>query len=318
MPSPGHAADTHAEWLARLVDRGRTNYLETVEGLDCLRCHTEVGEEWRHSLHALAWSDELYQKSLTRVRRKQSCYGCHAPETLSGTDLLQKPPVREEQRELGIHCGTCHLDSDGLTILGPAGRETDAHPSRKSEVFDFDSSNALCVDCHDTTIGPVIGIAKDFEDSEQSELDLSCVGCHMPGLTRPWANEPDGTPGEARRAHSHRLESPRDPVFLRSAFLVRARKALGATVFVIENQCGHRVPGLKERELLFELELFDAAGDRVASAQQLIDHRAYLPVEESLEIRLEAEGTRLELKVTHTPPDFERGVVFWTQSFELE
>ncbi|MFT4538799.1 MAG: hypothetical protein ACI841_003407 [Planctomycetota bacterium] len=312
------ASDPHQEWLSSLTDKGRTNYLENVEGLDCLKCHAEVGEEWRHSLHAIAWTDEHYQKSLTKVRRKNSCYGCHAPTDLAGTDLTKKPPVRSEQRHLGIHCASCHLDSDGVTILGPAGHATDAHPSRKSELFDSETSSKMCIACHETTIGPVIGIARDFEDTEQQDLGLSCVGCHMPGLRRSWANDEDGTPGPVRKSHSHRLETPRDPVFLRSAFLLSAKRDGEATVFRIENQIGHRVPGLKERKIQFDIELFDAVGDSVATAEHVIDHRAYLPVEESFEMRLEAVGSRLMMKATHTTPALSRGVVFWEREFTFE
>ena len=102
------------EWNARLVPDGRTPTLQNVEGNDCLRCHAAIGEEWRQSAHATAWQDEHYQEALTKVRREQSCWGCHVPEQLA-TGGEGRPAPREERRHLGIDCVACHLAADGET-----------------------------------------------------------------------------------------------------------------------------------------------------------------------------------------------------------
>jgi len=323
---PQEDGGTPAEWQARLVDTGRSARLDALEGDTCLACHREVGEEWRASMHALAWQDERYQHELKSIRRKKSCYGCHVPVALAAADRGARPEPREELRHLGVHCTSCHLAADGATVLGPRGLATDAHPSERSELFDHERGSALCVQCHDTTVGPVIGVAKDFVDTEQTELGLSCVGCHMPGLERPWANAPDVAQGAgaeadsawpARPARSHRLMTPRDPEFLAEAFLFRAKTDDGRTVLEIENQCGHRVPGLLERSITFRAKVRDAAGGAAGAAELVIDSRAFLPVEASLELEVEAEGATLELEGWHRAPGAREPVLFLERRFAL-
>jgi hypothetical protein len=310
-------------WSARLVDTGRTHYLENIEGDDCIRCHTAIGEEWRETTHATAWIDEPYQKELKGVRRKKSCYGCHIPEPMSGQDDNGRPKPRSTNKHLGVHCTSCHIDTDGTTILGPFGIETDAHPTKKSERFDHDKDNSLCISCHKTTIGPVIGIAKDFVDTEQEEFGLSCVECHMPGLRRPIANREqgeEGEPYEVRSSTSHRLMTPRDPEFLRDAFILAAKKSGDTVTFSIENKIGHRVPGLLERKIHFACEIFDDVDDSIGKQKHTIDNRAFLPVEETHNIVIgEAKkAVRLVVKGTHEAPGARKAVTFFEKTYTFE
>jgi len=308
------------ESIGRWIDDGREPQLADQSGNDCARCHQAIALEWSYSTHATAWQDERYQKELKGKRRPKSCWGCHIPEPLSLGDRSARPTPRAEKRHLGIDCVACHVDADGETILGPQGIATDAHPSRKSDLFSTDSESELCVQCHKTTIGPVIGIAKSFVDTAQYELGLSCVDCHMPSVKRAWANDPDtgeALPESIRKGRSHVLASPRDPVFLRRAFLLKASSDGDVTRLVIENQSGHRIPGLLERAFQFKATLLDADGKQVETGELVIDKRAYLPVEESVELVIEGTGATLELEAFHVAPGLKRPVSFWEKSFEL-
>ncbi|MCP3916054.1 MAG: hypothetical protein GY711_10900 [bacterium] len=308
----------HEAWLARTHSDGRLIRLEDTSGNDCIRCHEEVGEQWRHGTHASAWQDEHYQKELKGIRKKQKCWGCHVPQPLAAQGFPQRPEPRAENRHLGIDCVACHQDADGETILGPWGHRTDAHPTKKSELFDDQGDSAMCVACHATSIGPVIGIAKDFVDTDQPDLGLSCIGCHMPALEHRVANDPDGVKEyEVRRGRSHRLMTPRDPEFLRSAFRMKAKRADGKAVLTISNETGHRVPGLMKRALVFKIKLFDAGGKLVGEAEHTIDNRSYLPVEEELAISVEGEGTSLVVIGLHEAPGFKRPMEFLDRTFEL-
>lgn len=325
-PAPQAAtADRHAAWRERLVDDGRAVVLEDRSGNDCLRCHQGIGEEWAHSTHATAWQDQHYQKALKKIRRKQGCWGCHAPEPLAAAGWPQSPKVRADDRHLGVTCTTCHLAADGETMLGPAGHTTDAHPSQADVRFDESQSNELCIACHATTIGPVIGIAKDFVSSDQEGLGSSCVDCHMGRVTRAWA-EPweDGMePLPERRGRSHRIKTPRDPEFLASAFLLEARSTETGAELVLANQTGHRVPGLIDRKIVFEVQLLDAEGSVLASAERTFDTRAFLPVEEEVTVALttsesgRGQGVKVRARGTHSPPGAKQPQVFLDRSYAL-
>lgn len=311
---PG-TADLDA-WLARLAQDGRTVRLDDVRGLTCAECHLDVLEEWRHSAHATAWQDEHYRAELRKVRRKQKCWGCHVPPPMVPAGLPQHPEPRADGRHLGVDCSACHLAGDGETILGPWGEATDAHPTERSVLMTEEGQNALCVACHATSIGPVIGIAKDFADTDQAGLDQSCVGCHMPGLRGPIANHPAGQdsagkpPYPARERRSHRLQTPRDPDFLATAFDLELRELEGRTLLVIMNTAGHRVPGTTRRKLTFIARLYDDDGDLVAEDEHVIDHRRYLPVDENVELELDGLGARLELEGRHETDGLRRYQVF--------
>lgn len=293
--------------------------LEDLSENDCLRCHAVIGEEWRLSTHASAWQDEHYNKKLKKIRRKQGCWGCHAPEPLAAAGWPQSPKVRAKNRHLGVDCIACHQAADGETMLGPAGHANSAHPSQAAEVFDDGVSDALCIACHATNIGPVIGIAKDYVESDQADLGSTCVSCHMPRVRRPWAEpwKADQKPFPSRAGRSHRLNTARDPIFLASAFELTLKPSSDGATLQITNLTGHRVPGLQDRTLAFELKLLNAAGKTVEKLTRTFDYRTYLPVEGEVLVSLPGEGVRLTVRGLHTPPGAKRPQVFLEQSYDL-
>jgi len=301
------------EWRLRApapVVALRPERLEGLEGYACASCHAETAREWAASAHGLAWVDEVYQSALQDKRRPQFCHGCHVPEPLLAQgDPPQRPKARDEARDQGVSCEACHL-GEGGTILGPRGTPVEAHVSRQSEAMSAAGSIALCSACHGTNIGPVIGVAKDFEESDQAGRGRSCVGCHMAEVTRAFAA------GDApeRTGRSHALQTPRDPTFLRRAFEVRWDES----GVVIENRAGHRVPGLIGRVLSFRADLMDEAGAVVESVELEIDASAYLPVDGSRVLPLTREGHAVRLVGEHVEPRSDGPVVFLEESLSME
>ncbi len=277
-----------------------------VDDLACAACHVAIADEWSRSLHAYAFEDPVYQKEIRRKRRRASCLGCHVPVPLhapaEGATPRARPAPREDTSEdphrFGVSCSSCHLGAQGK-ILGPFGAPTDAHVSERHPSFVGTGSNALCLACHSTTIGPVIGIGKDFEQAGRSER---CIDCHMQPLERPLATSPASEAGgpspPARAGRSHFLQGPRDPAFLAQAFVVEeVRHADGELLVRIGNRAGHRVPGLTLRTLELRLE----GGEEGPASRRRIDHEAWLPVGGSFVLR--TRGTdRARLVGHHTAP----------------
>ncbi len=286
----------------------RPEILPGLEGYSCASCHAEVAEEWARTAHGLSWVDEHYRAALQEKKRPELCFGCHAPEPLladaSSGGLAPRADARDEGRELGISCETCHLGEGGV-MLGPRGTTVEAHPSRTSEHMSAPGTNALCSLCHSTNIGPVIGIAKDFASAGMAGRGLSCVGCHMAPIERSWAA---GAP--ARTGRSHALQTPRDPAFLRHAFGVEWTREGGKSRVVIRNQAGHRVPGIIGRAIRFKAELLDESGKALETAETTIDERVYLPVDGSREIPFQRGGASVHLVGLHTDPRAKEPVVF--------
>lgn len=277
----------------------------------CASCHVEVAAEWAASAHGLAWVDEHYQADMQGKKRPELCHGCHAPEPLLAGLLGAKPDTRGAQRELGVHCESCHADAAG-TVLGPRGTPVEAHPSKLAAELVTPGSNALCSACHATNIGPVIGIAKDFAAAGLEARGHSCVGCHMASIERSWARD-----APTRTGRSHALQTPRDPAFLRQAFALELRASGAACELVVRNQAGHRVPGLVGRRLVFEAELLDATGALLERATLALDERAYLPVDGTRSLRFTRAGASARVKGLHHDPRAPTPVSFLDEHLAL-
>lgn len=301
------------------VDGGQ---LEGWDELSCAGCHETIAEEWSRTMHAMAWTDEIYHAALKDKRRPESCHGCHIPVPLHSMPAARfgrKPPARGadgERRELGITCRTCH-EGPEREILGPFGAETDAHRSVQSEHFTTAiGTNALCIACHGTTIGPVIGLGRDFRQARLEERGMSCVGCHMQPVERPIATDDDDRPTATRKGRSHLLQTPRDPAFLAQAFAFGFRTDGDATLVTIANRAGHRVPGLIDRKLVFRFQVVDDAGNVLAQAEHRIDSTAYLPIEGSVDVRIDAKGDAVRVVGNHHMPGRDEPIVFLDRTIE--
>lgn len=280
--------------------------LERLDGLTCGECHAAIVDEWSHTGHAIAWVDEVYQEALSERKSPGLCASCHIPEPILAEGDIRRPRAREADPHLGIDCAACHLGPDG-TWLGPRGAATDAHPTAASPHLTAPGSSALCARCHSTNIGPVIGIAKDFQEGGLEAKGFSCVGCHMAPLPAE---------GDAPARRSHLIQTPRDPAFLRLAFEPELRRDGGALRVVVHNRAGHRVPGLIGRMLRFRAEALDAAGAVVATAETTLDVDKHVPLGASFELALDG-GVRIRLVGDQSDPrEPERWVRFLEEELE--
>jgi hypothetical protein len=215
----------------------------------------------------------------------------------------------------GVDCNSCHLGKE-REILGPVGAATKAHASKPSPMFTAAGQSQLCIACHATNVGPVIGIAKDFVETRQSEQGRSCVGCHMQALEREFVSDPAShekigdAPYVKRAGRSHELQSPRDPAFLARAFTITARAGEQGTALCVRNACGHRVPGLIGREIALEAELLDAQGASLDKQTLAFDHTRFLGTDEEARIEFGKTGARVRIRGLHQSPGFEARALF--------
>jgi hypothetical protein len=287
--------------------------------LSCSGCHEDVAREWARTTHATAWLDPRYQEAIAEKRKPEACHNCHIPEPLSGVEPGTKPRPRdasESWTHLGVDCNACHFGKE-REILGPLGAPTKAHASKKSVLFTPEGQSQLCLSCHATNVGPVIGIGKDFVETRQWERGQSCVGCHMQALEREFVSDParqqaelGDAPYPKRAGRSHELQSPRDPAFLARAFEISARVAGAGTRVSIRNACGHRVPGLIGRELEIEVELLDAGGKSLGKQTLALDHTRHLGTDAEAVLEFAEAGARLRLRGLHRSPGIEQPALF--------
>ena len=305
--------------------------LPGADQIDCARCHAEIVAEWATTQHAHAWIAPWFQDEIAKKRRPESCTGCHAPVGLLTVDPARfgrKPATRDDADEPlvhGITCRSCHEDADGA-MHGPFGGDGDGgdaatssvHASVRDERFIGAGSDALCVTCHATTVGPVIGIAKDHQLARLSERGLTCVGCHMRPVERRIASDPDAPDAyPVRKGRSHRLQTPRDPGFLAASFELTAHGDEAGSALRIKNLAGHRVPGLEGRRIEFFVEALDASGEVVAEAAHALETTTYLPLEGAVDVRLASPAASLRVRGEHRAMGTDGGLVFLERTIPL-
>ncbi len=175
----------------------------------CARCHGDVVDAWRGSMHAQAFADPIFRAELDPAPAA-SCLGCHDPAGgRTGTH--------------GVDCATCHVrDGEVLaTRVSAAGRRV--HPMRVDPQL---GSVERCGTCHqfdheddgihDPT-EPLQATLDEWRGSDAARDGLGCVDCHMPSRGRARGHDLPGLGaaalvGEAVtvRVRPHRTEAGLD------------------------------------------------------------------------------------------------------------
>jgi hypothetical protein len=244
----------------------------------CGKCHTEIHGEWLGRAHANAWVDEIYQAQLAEKTRQDNCLPCHIPQSALAR-IGKKPKTRDEHKDEGVTCVTCHKDNN--TIHGPFGAQTKAHPTAKHAAFTLEGSAELCAGCHRTTIADVLGVARDHEEVYPAKVTKTCIECHMPEVERALAVDPESKQPSSpvRKGRSHVVLGPRDVDFCASAFGLSAKVQGDEVVLTVKNQAGHRVPGLKLRTFELHVALVDDGGKELATHVVELTGRDPLPID---------------------------------------
>jgi hypothetical protein len=260
--------------------------LTDLRAASCGACHAEIYAEWQRSTHALAWRDPQFQEEIKKSGNRWLCNNCHTPllnqmETwavgLDNNDVerprtLPNPDFNPAFRDEGITCASCHV-RDGV-IEGPEGLPTTAHPTRKAERF---RSETLCLDCHQAvleypgkTFTCTFNTGEEWRAGPFGKAGVPCQSCHMPEITRPWA---EGAPPRPGRRHFwpgagiYKVTGFGPPLDLLPYGLfveadARPDDAPDALRLTLTNRAGHHLPtGDPERFITVTTTFLDAQGN---------------------------------------------------------
>lgn len=200
----------------------------------CGRCHREIEEEWKVSMHRHSFTNRYYQTSL-QSEDSTFCRSCHAPQARADAKLGDPAAAS------GIGCVTCHLSpSEGRTIIGPRARasSTDAHGVAASASL---SGSDACRGCHEFQFPAQRDkMQRTHEEHESSAYaQASCQSCHMPLVPATQSG------GESKHAHTdHRFAVQIEPQRIRDAVVVESVELVGRTVRfqLLSSGVGHAVP----------------------------------------------------------------------------
>jgi hypothetical protein len=227
----------------------------------CGKCHTEVLEEWKGTLHAKAWQDPLFVTAAGRPM-KMECKSCHSPQPVLFSELAMdygyRPLFRDFNHADSVNCVSCHLRHDGSVAARQDRPDAPCRPVRDPRI----SSTLLCGTCHN----PTHDANYEWERSEARKAGVACNDCHSRTVYRT------GADGKKKAGFSHVFPGGNDPAFVRTAIRTDCSIQERQLTVRVENRTAHRFPGeVPTRIFLIRMQFWDADGTLIA--EELLSFR---------------------------------------------
>jgi len=264
---------------AKIGDDIQINRTGFTSSRICGRCHVDIYNSWKNSLHAFSISDPVFDTAYMLATKeagdaaRKLCLRCHAPLTLSNGDYQLTQAVTAE----GVTCDFCHtvtgvqLDDHRKPYTlqpGIVKRSILRHASSPKHDVAFSELHGkaeFCGGCHNYIAPngtPIMTTYDEWREGPYAAEGKPCQHCHMAlGAGRVVSRDIKETGPEI---HLHRLIHDSDQ--LRSALkveiveTVRQGRDLRVTVSVKNVGSGHKVPtGIPSREILLVVNV-DAGG----------------------------------------------------------
>ena len=241
----------------------------------CGRCHREIHEEWKGSLHAKAWTDPIFQAAWEAEKARSpeaaaSCVPCHAPAPLLDSGMGKLPRAREADLEVGVDCFACHVGSRGMS--GPHG--TKYHRSKGDERF---LEPVLCTSCHGQTERDPVHDQKTGYEATSAASGSTCVTCHMESVERALSQDEERTRRQVGRlkprlSGRHDFPGVHSPKFLAKAADLSLSVEGSDLLVSVETKTGHFLPGGGDgRLVVLAVEVLDPSGKEALSREERFD-----------------------------------------------
>ena len=228
----------------------------------CRSCHPAIWREWERSMHAKAWSDPIYQEAASVVvDRQKNCDPCHAPEPVLITGIGKMPKLRDDDRQSGVSCLTCHADVHGGMHGPPMNVDAMFHANVTSEVHT--KAIGLCATCHGQPKVPEHNQIISFKKSRISEEGGNCATCHMPAIRRKQSLQ-SYTAMEGRK---HTWRGSRSKSLLKQSAKLSIQRSDEQVMVTVINETGHILPGDGLRAVILEVIFGNQKERQVFSAE---------------------------------------------------
>ena len=252
----------------------------------CKECHEDIYRNWRNSLHALAFTNPIFQTAYNKAYRetkgeaRKYCLGCHAPTVRITGDYDAELPITAE----GVTCDFCHTVSS-IDLQSPASpfvsspgevkrsvlRQAQS-PHHKTEYSADFASSKLCAGCHSfkNRHGVAVGDTyQEWENSEFARQGKQCQDCHMQQIDGKTAIE-GGRDNIHDHSLSHNLASMSEAVKLRFMQAQGTGSRFSAQVEIHNAKAGHSIPtGTPQRQLVLEVRTRDKAGAVIETQKKI-------------------------------------------------
>lgn len=176
----------------------------------CSGCHTLLYQQWKSSLHSIAFIDPLYWAEAELAGKEAGdkvrnfCHSCHA----AAATLIEKIPADANKAsslaKAGVPCDLCHtvkevkkignknikVETASNTKRGPY--KDSYSPFHLTEYSQIHTRAEFCAACHNV-YHPVNGLPienpyDEWKNGPYAKEGIVCQDCHMtpgPGVTKP-------------------------------------------------------------------------------------------------------------------------------------
>lgn len=241
----------------------------------CGKCHTQMYEAWKESMHARAVSDPIFQAAYldayykTKGGAARLCLRCHAPITQQSGDFNLDAPLTSE----GVACDFCHslkevnlddpanphMTAPGLVKRGP--NKDGAVKVHQVEYSKLHGDARLCASCHEYRANgvPVMTTYSEWKQSPYAEEGKPCQYCHMPEAKGQISEGVEGRRGGMVFTHNlaggHSITQLKKALALKITRVERKDDRMTVHVDLTNSGSGHRVPtGIPTRKLILYCE----------------------------------------------------------------
>lgn len=246
----------------------------------CRECHPIIYDEWKESWHGQAYTNQDVL-DLSNNFQDQQCISCHAPSPVYGIGVGERIFERNEFREDGVDCISCHMRPDGR-VVGLRGLEAPCRPVKDESL----GTAQFCNGCHNQhyTVDEFMAWKAKTGRTE------TCNDCHSPKVDRPLAV---GGPVREKVA-THRFEGGHYLWLLKEAATVETKVEDGRLVVHVTNSgAGHKMP-TDSRNKSFNLlvTLYDQQGNVVMEQTEVAEYRMYYRQDHKESTQIEPLETR--------------------------
>lgn len=259
----------------------------------CGKCHTQIYQSWKESMHAGSVTDPVFQASYMMAYFKKGpataklCLRCHAPTSVMTKDY----DLTHELPGEGITCDFCHslkdvnLDNPDNPFVLDVGK-VKRGPNIKGDVKVHDveysqlhSSARICASCHEYRPNgvPVMTTYSEWKESIYAEQGTNCQYCHMPeSMGEISKNVPGPREGKIfnhNLAGGHSVIQLKKALALKITGVTRQEDRMTVKVDLTNQGSGHRVPtGIPTRKLVLYCEV--KVGEGKVYREQVVYEKA--------------------------------------------
>jgi hypothetical protein len=257
----------------------------------CARCHVDIHENWKISMHAMSLEDPIFKVALLQAQVKHGesireyCLFCHAPVVQFNKDYYLRDPITKE----GVTCDFCHSvvasrpgDREkpydlqpGLVKHGPLkGVNSPAHETKMSEIH---LRSEFCGGCHELVNANgvlVMGTYTEWKEGPYSAEDVHCQNCHMPLAYDQKVLDPK-IKESTSLVTAHEFRGGHSQINLRHAAtieveVVREGSTARIITYVTNKESGHRLPtGTPARRVVLIVTTKDDEGNVIAEIRRV-------------------------------------------------